>query len=292
LTRSEHPLLLIDPYKNLLQAYALLLGDLGFPVDTAFNLQEARARLAENKYALIVCELLYPPKICLNFWQESKRENPDTFFIVLTDMDLTDEDYKTFFDSGIDDLLEKPCSPEKLLVRIRRGLRYRDLRVTVDRLKNLALMDPLTESAKKVVLDAGYFRQCLRQEMKKARRHREPFSLVMINNAGGADKDDHTGKFVIELAGLLGRNTREEDLLGRDRDAFGLILPRTGREGSQVLTDRLNGVLRKHPAFQEGPFWELVQRINFETCTYPDQTDLPEPYAGLLAENPRETALH
>lgn len=292
MTRSKDPLLLIDPYKNLLQAYSLLLGELGFPLDTATSLQEAQSLLSGGKYALIISEILYPLEKWLPFWRETKKENPEAFLLVLTDMVLNDQDYGKFFDSGADDLVGKPCSPEKLLIHIRRGLHYRDLKVTADRLKKLALLDPLTEAARKVILDSAYFRQCLRQEMKKARRHRESFSLVMVNAAKRIDQENDSEEFIHELAVLLGRNTREEDLLGREGQAFGLILPRTGKEGSQVLTDRLNGALHQYPPFQEGPLRELLNQINFETFTYPEQSDLPEPFSRLLTENSLLSSLH
>lgn len=292
MTRTENRLLLIDPYKNLLQAYSLLLGELGFPLDTALSLEEAQAHLAKKEYALIISELLYPPRDCLNFWEETKRRKPDTFVIVMTDSILTDYDYKEFFERGADDLVSKPCSPEKLLIHIRRGLRYRDLQVTGNRLKRLALMDPLTEAANKVVLGSEYFRQCLRQEMKKAKRHGEPLSLVWVNTTNAGHVDTPFREFIKELAGLLGRNIREEDLLGREEGALALILPKTGREGTRFLTERLTGTLRNHLPFQKAPFHSLFKKLEFKSYTYPDKTDLPESYTELLTEIAQSDSLH
>jgi PleD family two-component response regulator len=292
LSRSDNSILLIDPYKNLLEAFQLLFKQLEFTVDAARTLTEAQGLLSENNYSIILSEFLFPLETCLNFWQETKNKNPETFLTVVTDVVMTDELYQKLFEFGADDLIRKPVSPERLLVHIRRGLHYRELQINREQMEQLALMDPISMAAKKIILSSGYFRKCLRAELKKARRHQEPISLLLVKPSAKENINNKMGDFIAEVAKILGQNTREEDLIGKENGAFGLILYRTDQTGSRVLEDRLNRLIQDHPTFQGEFFQGLLKNIIFESFTYPNQTEMPEPFTEILTEVIRDNPLH
>lgn len=90
--------------------------------------------------------------------------------------------------------------------------------------------DPTTR-----VATEDYFLERLRQEVERARRYPQQFSVLVAaldqNEAGGDD--------LAALARLLRANVRSIDLVARLRGSrFGLLLPHTGRE-SVVLADRI-----------------------------------------------------
>ena len=58
--------------------------------------------------------------------------------------------------------------------------------------------------------------------------------------------------FLAELAQLLSRSTREEDVIGRENGGFGILLYKTGHEGSRVLEQRLSNLIQNLSAFPVG----------------------------------------
>ena len=178
--QSENSLLLVDPYKNLLHAYRILFEQVGLSVETAVNLEEAQERLKDREYALVMAELFLPDLKGLNFWQETKNNHPETYLILMTDAPVDEEGYERIFNSGADDLIIKPFPPEKLLVHVRRGLRQRASILRQKKMARLALLDPICEAQDLVIVNHDYFKRCFRRELKRARRHQDPLSLVII----------------------------------------------------------------------------------------------------------------
>ena len=142
---SVTPLLLVDPYKNLLHAYRLLFDQVGLSVKTAATLEEAKSTLGEKGYGLVLSELFLPGIDALSFWKDMKSRHPETYLILLTDSTVDEEGYERIFDSGADDLIAKPFPPEKLLVHVRRGLQHRALIMEQERLVRLNVVDPISQ---------------------------------------------------------------------------------------------------------------------------------------------------
>jgi RNA polymerase sigma-B factor len=96
--------------------------------------------------------------------------------------------------------------------------------------------DPITK-----VATEGYLVERLEQEVSRASRYPQQFSLVLVE----PDCDEIARDQLVELARLLRANCRSIDLVARmsagdARPAarFGLLLPHTGREAS-VLSERI-----------------------------------------------------
>jgi RNA polymerase sigma-B factor len=96
--------------------------------------------------------------------------------------------------------------------------------------------DPITK-----VATEGYLVERLEQEVSRASRYPQQFSLVLVE----PDCDEIARDQLVELARLLRANCRSIDLVARmsagDRRPgarFGLLLPHTGREAS-VLSERI-----------------------------------------------------
>lgn len=80
-----------------------------------------------------------------------------------------------------------------------------------------------------------YFLERLNQEVERARRYPQQFSILLL----AADQGDLAGAELGALARLLRANVRSIDLVARLRGTrFGLLLPHTGREAA-VLAERI-----------------------------------------------------
>ena len=290
--QSENSLLLVDPYQNLLHAYRMLFEEVGLPVETAVNLEEAQRSLKDKEYSLVMAELFLPDPKGLNFWQETKISYPETYLILMTDAPVDEEVYAHIFNSGADDLIIKPFPPEKVLVHVRRGLKQRASILRQKKMARLALLDPICESQDSAILNHDYFKQCFRRELKLARRHQDPLSLMIIKAEAFEAERDGKKDFLKELARLLRKSTREEDVIGRENGGFGVLLYKTGHEGSRVLERRLSDLIQKHRPFQSESIQSLVDNVQIQSFTYPEQWKVPEPFSRIAGDLNLEIPLH
>lgn len=111
-------------------------------------------------------------------------------------------------------------------------------------LEELSITDGLTN-----VFNRRYFIERLRQEMKRVSRYGPPASLLMIdidhfkkvNDAYGHQAGDAV---LAGVAGILSRNVRETDVIGRyGGEEFAVMLPATDVAGTQVLAERLRTII-------------------------------------------------
>ena len=290
--QSENSLLLVDPYKNLLHAYRILFEQVGLSVETAVNLEEAQERLKDREYALVMAELFLPDVKGLNFWQEIKNSHPETYLILMTDALVDEEGYERIFNSGADDLIIKPFPPEKLLVHVRRGLQQRASILRQKKMAQLTLLDPICETQDLLILNHDYFKRCFRRELKRARRHQDPLSLVIIKAKTFELERDGKNGFLAELAQLLSRSTREEDVIGRENGGFGILLYKTGHEGSRVLEQRLSNLIQNYRPFQSERLHSLVENLQIQSFTYPEQWKVPEPFSRIANDLNQEIPFH
>jgi len=125
-------------------------------------------------------------------------------------------------------------------LRCLRQLRFETRR----KVERLTFVDPLSG-----VYNFRYLRQRLAEEVERARRLREPLSVVFLDFDRFKQVNDtfgHAeGNAVLEKIGAaLRRAVRGEDFVGRvGGDEFLVVLPQTGREGAVTAAERLKAIL-------------------------------------------------
>jgi DNA-binding response OmpR family regulator len=117
-------LLVVEDEHRLAQRLARGLREEGFAVDTAPTTAEARDRVIDTDYDLVLLDLKLPDGSGLDLLGEWRSEGVKAPVLLLTAKDLLDDKIKGL-DAGADDYLTKPFSFEELLARIRALLRRR-----------------------------------------------------------------------------------------------------------------------------------------------------------------------
>ena len=117
-------LLVVEDEHRLAQRLARGLREEGFAVDTAPTTTDARERVVDNEYDLVVLDLKLPDGSGLDLLGEWRSEGLEAPVLVLTARDLVQDKVKGL-DAGADDYLTKPFSFEELLARVRALLRRR-----------------------------------------------------------------------------------------------------------------------------------------------------------------------
>ncbi|WP_227268499.1 response regulator [Roseobacter weihaiensis] len=117
----EAHILVVDDDGQLTSFLKRFLDKQGFQTDIAATAAKARARLAENNYALVVLDLILPDADGLDIAREigSTSQTP---VIMLTARDDV-YDRVVGLEIGADDYVTKPYEPRELLARIRSVLR-------------------------------------------------------------------------------------------------------------------------------------------------------------------------
>lgn len=117
---SAH-ILVVDDDNRLRSLLQRFLRDNDFYVTTAANAAEARERIQNYKFDILIVDIMMPEETGLEFLSGLRQES-DVPVIMLTAMGET-EDRITGLETGADDYLPKPFEPKELVLRIKNILR-------------------------------------------------------------------------------------------------------------------------------------------------------------------------
>lgn len=278
-------ILLLDPFKNLLNAYRMILEEEKYLVETALNLTEAYQLFGKRQYSVVITEYCPPFEATDDMIQWVKKNVPATYLIIVTNASIDEKIYDNLFTIGVDDLILKPYSPERILVHVKKGLKQRELILRLQKLERLSFLEPFAQDIQDVIFSIAFFKRCLRQELKKAKRHHRPFSLILIRVPGSGERGSRFDSFYMDLARIVKKHTREEDMIGKNNGEIGIILPETDQIGSEALSQRLLKIIHADPQFKSDDILRSsIQTLSFQSFTYPDQFSIPEPLRAVLEE--------
>ncbi|MGQ9647317.1 MAG: response regulator [Thermodesulfobacteriota bacterium] len=286
---SNHSILLLDPYKSLLSTYRRILEGQNYIVETAVNLDEAFEKCTSKQYSVFITEYLSPFEDIFRLIQWLKTRSPETYIIMVTHADIDKTTYEALFEIGLDDLIFKPYPADKILVHIKKGMRQRELILRKREVERQSPLDPIATEIHQTIFSPTYFRKCLRQELKRARRHHHPLSLLLIRIPEEVTTGERFERFCQELARLVRTYTREEDLVGRENGNFGILLPETDQNGSEAVLKRLIRLIRNEESFySDEAMRPYAETVSFQTFTYPEAFLIPESLMSVLEEINRE----
>lgn len=270
-------ILLVDPFKNLLNAYQIILTDEGYSVSAALTLDEAYLLVDKEEFAIIIIEYIYPPEATETFIKRIKEKFPATYILMIANALIDEKTYEKLFLTGVDDFILKPYSPDKIIVHIKKGLKQRDLIIRLRRLEELSLLDPISEKVNIFIYNKNFFERSIRKEIKRSKRHNHKFSLLLIKISPKKEIEDRFTFFIQEFIDLLRKNTREEDFISKTNGEVGIILPETNQIGCQSLIARINKLMSTHPAFlDDKEVNQFIKTISFQSYTFPDQSEILE----------------
>ncbi len=282
-------ILLLDPFKNLLNTYRMIFEGEKYLFETASNIDEAYRLFETKRYSVIIIEYFLPFETTDRIIKSVKKNTPETYIIMITNALIEGDTYEKLFEAGLDDLILKPFPPERVLVHVKKGVKHRDFVLRKQQLEAQPILDLMTQQIQQYILNSIYFRKRLRQELKRAKRHNHPLSLLLVRVPGKEKEGHQLEKLCLELARILRKYVREEDIVGRENGNLGILLPDTDEKGSQALMSRLTGLIQAHPDFQSdktmGP---ILQDLSLHVFTYPDMSSVPAPLRAIVDEIDKE----
>jgi PleD family two-component response regulator len=282
---SQDKILIVDPFKNLLDIYRMFLEKERYEVETASSLMNASQKFSLDHYAVLISEYLPPFEETFHMLHQLKEHSPETYIIIVTNAIIDDKTYERLFSIGVEDLIIKPYSPEKILVHVKKGFRTRNFIIGKQELERESQVDPITHQVRQPIFNLTHFGKCLRQELKKAKRHGHPLSLILMGVPDERIPRNQRADFTVELIRILRNNTREEDIVGRGNGGFGVLLAETDEAGSQALVKRLLHLIQTYRPFQrEENLRSTAGVVSFQTYTYPEKFIIPESLKSILGD--------
>lgn len=279
----DNRILLIDPFKNLLNAYRIILEEEKYVVETALKLTDAYELLNKRQYSVIITECIPPFETTDSMIQWVKKKSPETYVIMVSNASVDEKTYERLFAMGLDDFILKPYSPDRILVHIQKGLRQRDLVQKLQKLEKLSFLEPFAQEIQGIIFNTIFFKRCLRQELKRAKRHNHPFSLLLVQLPAKEEIGDRFDSFYLQLVKIVRGHTREEDMVGKNNGEIGIILPETDQIGSKALVQRLLNLIKDYPPFKsDNTLRQYAQNLFFQSFTYPNEFAIPASLKAVL----------
>ena len=123
---AEISLLLVDDEDFFRKSVAEELGQTGYAVDSARNLEEARALLRQRQYHVALLDVRMPDGNGLDLLREIREGSPGTEVIMLTAYGTVEEGVRAMKD-GAYDFLTKPCKLSELEAVLEKALQRQTL---------------------------------------------------------------------------------------------------------------------------------------------------------------------
>ena len=215
--------LIIDDEPGLRQTVSLILADEGYEVHTASDGEEGLARALEVQPDIILCDVRMPRLTGLEFLEKYRGANGTGMVIVMTaygGMEMAIQAMK----KGAYDYIQKPFSPDQLVLALKKAEERETLRREVTRLREEVGID---RRYRQIVAKSPAMTKALEVAAKVA-KHTSP---VLITGESGTGKElvarlihDESersrGAFIPVNCGAIPENLLESELFGYTRGAF------------------------------------------------------------------------
>ncbi|HVH46162.1 MAG TPA: diguanylate cyclase [Labilithrix sp.] len=215
--------------------------------------EERAVAIATEKASTLDCVLVDIGLIGLDPWSllRQLREDPETSTIpvmAILGRPPSEADSLKLIEAGVTDHLVKPLSPQLLCAKIRavseRSRMQRELKNKLRSALEYSAHDALTG-----LFNRRYFERRLREESAHAKRHKRPFSIVvvdldhfkLVNDTYGHEDGD---RVLCHVAELIGGALREDDIACRyGGEEFVVLLRATSGPAARVVANRVRAAV-------------------------------------------------
>jgi diguanylate cyclase (GGDEF)-like protein len=230
---------------------------------------------------LVLCDLEMPGLDGFGFIMRFRADTrTKTVPVLMLSGQASPEKKVEGFARGANDYLVKPCHPAELVARVKNYLKLKLLQDEIAE-KNRELSRMNTELAELATTDAltgvhnrRHFMSRATEELKRCRRHRHQFGVLLfdadhfkrINDTLGHAQGD---KVLVAIAASLRKALRETDLVARfGGEEFVVGLPETPLEHTMMVAERLRAGIEA----LEIDGMDRPVTVSVGVCAYPAST--------------------
>ena len=280
-------ILIVDDNQDSVEYISRIIDKHCSEVFHAYNGENA-IRIARQKHPdLILLDVMLPD---LNGFEVCKflKANPatDMIQIIMVTARTGIDDLQKGLSMGAYDYIKKPFESAELLARIKAAFKYkknqtelidakRRLEDMNEELAHLAITDSLTQ-----IYNHTFLLNTLKFEFTRSVRFSDSLAFLMIDIDWFKRVNDEHGHLIGDevlkgVVSLIKTPVRSIDILGRyGGEEFGLILPKTDKEGAMVLAEKIRKTVEDH-TFSLTSGDEIIKvklTISIGVATFPDET--------------------
>jgi len=218
--------------------------------ETAHDGKECLALVRANPPDVIVIEIARSQVDCveaIRFLRVEERSRNIPVVVVSGEEDA--EARREALDAGASEFLFYPFDEAELRARVAMVMRVARLEGEVETLRRELQTARMTDG-ETGVLQRHYIEQRVVSEVKSARRHQHPLSLIAIklDRPLTADHAFDFSPYACPTADAVKNLVRDEDLVARfDVDEFLVVMPHTDSYGSLILAERIRAAVETLP---------------------------------------------
>ncbi len=217
-------LLIVDDEQSLLEFLVLLLSKEGYEIETAPNVTEAKEKIAQNRYDLLLCDITMPDGNGLEVLETIKLQQQDPSAVIMMTAHTSTETAVEAMKLGAYDYICKPFDVEELKILVKKALEkiqlYDENAYLRKELENrYTFSNIIGRSARMLKIFAT---------VEKIAR---TASTVLVQGESGTGKEliaraihynspRSTKRFLSVNCGALPDNLLESELFGHERGAF------------------------------------------------------------------------
>ncbi|MFQ5637118.1 MAG: diguanylate cyclase [bacterium] len=279
-------ILVVDDVPVNVHLLTTYLSSEGYNIISAKDGEEAIEQVQNSHPDLVLLDVMMPKLNGFEVCRIIKKDKKTSFIPVIMVTALNELEYKVKgMEAGADDFIAKPFNKLELLVRVRSLLRIKylndalnekviELQKAKDELRQLAITDGLTG-----LFNYRYFKEQLRQELNRARRHKLNVSVFMMDIDHFKQYNDNhghpAGDTVLQTIGaLLKENVRKIDVAARyGGEEFSLVLIETNKDAANIVAEKIRKLIESHAfAFEDSqPNGKIT--ISTGVSTFPTDGD-------------------
>ncbi len=210
----------------------------GFQVHVPPNSEEGLKQIESLLPSLVIVDVKMPGIDGFEVLRRLKRTTATKMIpVILLTAKADTEERVRGFEAGAHDFVSKPFDPVELRARVRAAVRMSKL---VELIEQKAQIDGLTGLSNR-----GHFDVRLAEEFARARRYRNPMSIVLFDIDFFKKLNDNYGHafgdiVLQEVAEVTRETARNTDLAARyGGEEFVVILPEQDMVGARIFAERL-----------------------------------------------------
>ncbi len=132
---TKETILILDKDKNITWALKTLLESENYPVVVVDTIDRAMKDFSEFQVSGFITEYRIENVRTLETIRKLKGMFPEAYVMMVTDNDMMEVEYEKAIEAGVDDFFLKPMPIKKILLHLRKGLRYRGLLIEKARIE-------------------------------------------------------------------------------------------------------------------------------------------------------------
>ena len=122
---SKETILILDNERYIQWTLKKLLEGEEYTILSSESIGTVMPTFSEREVACLITEYWIDHFCTLELVRGLKKTFPDTYVMMLTSRELSDEKYKEILNAGVDDLFKKPFAAGKIFLHLKKGLRQR-----------------------------------------------------------------------------------------------------------------------------------------------------------------------